>query len=159
MSRHETPDNLPGENHDKIRVRLAKITDINTIFAIRLSVRENQISRARLTEMGITAVAIRDAILASPCVWIAEIGQIPAGFSMACTAEASVFALFIRPEFEGLGLGRVLLANAETYLFKHHQKIWLVTDGNSRASGFYRQLGWHPKEYLADGDIRFEKSV
>lgn len=159
MSRHETPGNLAGENNSEICVRLAKTTDIDAIFAIRLSVKENPISRDRLREMGITAVAIREAILASPCVWIAEIGQIPAGFSMACTAEASVFALFIRPEFEGLGLGRALLANAESYLFQHHQKIWLVTDGNSRANGFYRKLGWHPAEDLADGDIRLEKSI
>lgn len=81
-----------------------------------------------------------------------ELGAPTALESLGC-----VFAAFVLPEFEGNGLGRRLMDEAETFLFQHHQTIWLETAGASRASGFYRSLGWQPVENLPEGDIRFEK--
>ncbi|UCJ15538.1 GNAT family N-acetyltransferase [Pseudomonas sp. MM211] len=140
-----------------ILIRLGTESDVSAIFDIRVSVKENHLSRDQLTEMGITPDAIRQVISTTPSIWIAEVNGMPAGFSMADVEDACVFAAFVRPEFEGLGLGRSLMAKVETLLFEHHQTIWLETAEASRANGFYRNLGWEPVERLPGGDIRFEK--
>ncbi|MDC8756431.1 GNAT family N-acetyltransferase [Janthinobacterium fluminis] len=141
----------------EITIRLADATDIDTIFDIRTSVKENHLSRDQLAERGITHDAIREALLAAPCIWMADVNGTAAGFAMADGAEGSIFAAFVRPESEGRGLGRLLMDKAETFLFQQHQRIWLETDGASRASGFYRKLGWLPVACLPGGDVRFEK--
>ena len=138
-------------------VRDARVADIPAIFAIRTSVRENHLSAEALERMGITPDAIREALQAAPCLWVAEIDGELVGFSMADTDEGCVFAAFVRPEREGQGIGRSLMQKAEEFLFKCHDRIWLETDGRSRAAGFYRSLGWHLIETLPSGDVRFEK--
>ena len=85
-------------------VRIANQADIRAIFDIRTSVRENHLSHVQLTEMGITPDAIRQAMSASPCVWVAEVEGVPVGFSMADAEDGCVFAAFVRPEFEGRGV-------------------------------------------------------
>lgn len=143
----------------KKAIRLANQGDINAIFDIRTSVQENHLSHDQLTEMGITPEAIGQAILEAPCAWVAEVDGVPVGFSMADVEEGCVFAAFVLPEFEGLGLGRSLMERAEAFLFQHHQTIWLETAEASRANGFYRNLGWRPVEHLPEGDVRFEKCL
>lgn len=140
-----------------IFVRPATEADIGAIFDIRTSVRENHLSLEQLADLGVTPAAISQAIAAAPCIWIAEVEGQPAAFAMADADDACVFAAFVRPGLERRGLGRMLMAKAEAYLFATHRTIWLVTDGNSRASGFYRTLGWLPVAELDGGDIRFEK--
>lgn len=139
-------------------IRTAREGDIDSIFNIRTSVRENHLSLDQLAQIGVTPDAIRDAISQAPCLWVAEVDGVVTGFSMADREDACVFAAFVLPEFEGHGLGRSLMEKAEAYLFEHHQTIWLETAEASRASGFYRKLGWQPVEHLAQGDVRFEKS-
>lgn len=140
-------------------IRLAGQADIKAIFDIRTSVQENHLSHDQLAEMGITPEAIRQAILEAPCAWVAEVDGVTIGFSMVDIEDGCVFAAFVLPEFEGHGLGRSLMDRAEAFLFQHHQTIWLETAEASRASGFYRNLGWQPVENLSGGDIRFEKSL
>ncbi|CAD2246158.1 MULTISPECIES: GNAT family N-acetyltransferase [Xanthomonas] len=138
-------------------IRLAGLADIDAIFDIRTRVHENHLSRDQLVEMGITPAIIKQAILEAPCTWVAEVNGAPVGFSMADVEEGCVFAAFVLPEFEGNGLGRRLMDKAEAFLFQHHQTIWLETAEASRASGFYRSLGWQPVKNLPGGDVRFEK--
>ncbi|MFP3515339.1 GNAT family N-acetyltransferase [Pseudomonas sp. SIMBA_077] len=142
----------------QVSLRVAHFDDIDSIFDIRTRVKENHLSREQLAEMGITPDAIREALVQAPCVWIAEIDGICAGFSMADLQDGCVFAAFVLPEYEGLGLGRQLMDKAQTFLFERHPTIWLETAEASRAYGFYRALGWTPVERLPEGDIRFEKS-
>lgn len=138
-------------------VRIANEADISTIFNIRTRVKENHLSHDQLTAMGITPESIREAITQAPCAWIAEIGGVPVGFSMADIEDGCVFAAFVLPEFEGQGLGRLLMEKAEAFLFQRHPLIWLETAEASRASGFYRKLGWLAVATLPEGDVRFEK--
>lgn len=140
-------------------IRLANQADINAIFEIRTSVRENHLSHDQLAELGITPETIRQAILGAPCVWVADVDGVPVGFSMADVDDGCVFAAFVLPEFEGYGLGRSLMEKAESFLFQHHRTIWLETAEASRASGFYRKLGWQSVKNLPEGDIRFEKHL
>ncbi|MBB5769404.1 GNAT family N-acetyltransferase [Xanthomonas euroxanthea] len=137
--------------------RLAGPADIDAIFDIRTRVHENHFSRDQLVEMGITPATIQKAILETPCAWVAEVNGAPVGFSMADVGEGCVFAAFVLPDFEGNGLGRRLMDKAEACLFQHYRTIWLETAEASRASGFYRSLGWQPVKNLPGGDVRFEK--
>ena len=140
------------------RIRLATIEDVDRIFDIRTSVNENHLSRAELAQMGITDETIGHAIAAEDCTWIAEVDGTAVGFAMADAEEGSVFAAFIKPEWEGMGLGRQLVEQAERFLFTRHDILWLETDGSSRAYGFYQRLGWLPVRTLENCDVRFEKA-
>lgn len=57
------------------------------------------------------------------------------------------------------GLAGELMALAEGYLFPHHERIWLVTDGygDIRANGFYQRLGWEQVGRGDERDVRQEK--
>lgn len=140
-----------------ITIRVADEEDIPAIFDIRTSVRENHLSLAQMTEMGITGETILQSLRQAPCIWVAAYGDDIAGFSMGDAAEACVYAAFVRPEWEGQGIGRRLLDRAEAFLFERHSSIWLKTDGASRAAGFYERLGWKRMGELASGETRFEK--
>jgi hypothetical protein len=61
-------------------IRLTKLADIDAIFKIRTSVRENHLSQDQLTEIGITPEAISQAISETPCAWVAEVSGVPVGF-------------------------------------------------------------------------------
>lgn len=146
---------IPG----RLIVRVAGTEDIEALFSIRTSVTQNHLSREELAKMGITPESLHELISAEPCAWLAEVEGVAAGFSMADQEEGSVFAMFVRPEFEGRGLGRMLMERAEEALFRKHRTIWLVTSAASevRANGFYRKLGWQPVAVLEGGDLRYEK--
>ena len=47
-----------------------------------------------------------------------------------------VFGLFVRADYEGRGMGRLLLERAERHLFATFDVIWRETMIGSRASAF-----------------------
>jgi len=142
------------------RIRRATAADVDTLFDIRTSVRQNYLSREQMAELGITPAVLREAIETAPCAWIAELNGTAGGFAMADLKQGELFALFVRPACEGLGMGRLLLAAAEQQLFREHENIWLVTDGGDRirANGFYLKHGWRLAGRVDEGDVRYEKS-
>lgn len=141
-------------------IRTATQDDVNTLFAIRTSVVQNHLSVEQMADLGITPQVLADSIRAAPCVWIAEVDGQPAGFSMVDLAGGEVFAMFVLPTHENLGLGRQLMAVAEAALFEHHERLFLITDGRDgiRANGFYQRLGWAVVGQVEGGDVRYEKS-
>lgn len=160
--RIQEPDSTVFDRYERalvkgLVVRVAEAADIDAVFEIRTSVTENHLSYQQLTELGITKETVRDTLEASPCLWIAEVEGTAAGFAMADVQEGSVFACFIRPHYQGRGLGRLLMGRAEVFLFQRHATIWLTTNAASRAPSFYRKLGWSAVSDLPDGSIRFEK--
>lgn len=141
-------------------IRTATQDDVDTLFAIRTSVVQNHLSVEQMADLGITPQALADSIRAAPCVWIAEVDGQPAGFSMVDLAGGEVFAMFVLPTHENLGLGRQLMAVAEAALFEHHERLFLITDGRDgiRANGFYQRLGWAVVGQVEGGDVCYEKS-
>lgn len=141
-------------------IRPATTADIEALFEIRTSVVQNHLSREQMLELGITPTSLAQAIEAAPCAWLAEVEGAPVAFAMVDLDDACVFALFVKPAFEGQGLARRLMAEAEAALFARHSRIWLETDGRDsvRANGFYRRLGWAVVEQLEEGDVRYEKA-
>ncbi|OLU23651.1 GNAT family N-acetyltransferase [Pseudomonas sp. PA15(2017)] len=140
-------------------IRPASVADIDSLFDIRTSVTDNHLSREQLDELGITAEALQQAIEAAPCGWVAELGGVPVGFAMVDFDAGELFALFVRPQHEGKGLGKRLLEAAEQALFARHALIYLITDGDEaiRANGFYSRQGWLQVSEVDDRDVRYEK--
>ncbi|GHB14742.1 GNAT family N-acetyltransferase [Salinicola rhizosphaerae] len=140
-----------------IQVREARETDTGEIFAIRTSVAENHLSLEQLAELGITPEAIAAEIAQGPCVWVAEIDEVPVGFSMVRDETRCVFGLFVRADHEGQGVGRLLLERAEHHLFAKYDEIWLETEIGSRAYVFYERAGWLPVQKRDRGLMKFVK--
>ncbi|UII73794.1 GNAT family N-acetyltransferase [Pseudomonas sp. HN11] len=141
-------------------IRAATQDDVETLFAIRTSVVQNHLSVEQMADLGITPQMLADSIRAAPCVWIAEVDGLPVAFNMVDLAEGEVFAMFVLPTHENLGLGRQLMAVAEAALFEHHDRLFLITDGRDeiRANGFYQRLGWVLAGQADGDDVRYEKS-
>lgn len=143
-----------------VEIRVAREADVETLFAIRTSVRENHQSREELAGIGVTAARVAEMLRTSSRAWIAEVEGEPVAFSMADAEERTVFAMFVRPGYEGRGLGRELMRHAEEWLFERGvEEIWLTTgsDPGIRANGFYRRLGWVDDGLTDDGQIRYLK--
>lgn len=137
--------------------RAATPDDIDGLFHVRTSVRENTLTCEELEEMGITKAAVTAMMQASLCAWVAADDQKIVGFSMIIPEDACLFAAFVLPEYEGKGIGKQLVRFAEDELFQHHEVIWLETGKTTRAAGFYRHSGWGNETAADEGDIRLEK--
>lgn len=144
-----------------MRLKAATPEDVETLFAIRCSVVQNHQSREELAELGVTPATVRAMIEGGDYVTVlAEVEGQPVGFSMAQCSEGYVFALFVRPEFEGQGIGRALMARAEAGLRRAGvTEAWLTTgaDPALRALGFYRHLGWVEGGRFDDGQVLLRK--
>lgn len=141
-------------------IRAATQDDVNTLFNIRTRVVQNHLSVEQMAQLGITPQVLADSIREAPCAWVAEVDGQPVAFSMVDLATGEVFAMFVLPTHENLGLGRQLMAVAETALFERHATLFLVTDGRDeiRANGFYQRLGWTVTGSVEGDDVRYEKS-
>ena len=143
-----------------IVLRPATEADVEALFTIRTSVRENHQSRAELARIGVTPGSVARMLRTDCAAWLVEIRGEPVAFSMANATDRSVFAMFVRPGYEGQGFGRALMQCAEEWLFaRGADEIWLATGSNPslRAHGFYRHLGWEEAGKLADGQVKYAK--
>ena len=144
-----------------MRIRRATIEDVETLFEVRTSVKENYESRTELASKGITPRSVAKMLSEEACAWIAELDGVPVAFSMAKGDERTIFAVFVRPEHEAKGLGRAVLAEAEKWLWSGGaDEIWLTTgaEPNIRAHGFYERCGWLRTTVLVEGEVQYVKS-
>ncbi|MBZ9936110.1 GNAT family N-acetyltransferase [Mesorhizobium sp. BR1-1-16] len=143
-----------------ITVRIATPDEVPILNAIRTSVRENHMTLEQMADYGITPNVIADLLRTTGRAFIASVDGIDAGISIADSAEGNIFAMFVLPDFEGLGLGRLLLAHAEAFLHERGvASAWLEAGAapGIRAHGFYAHLGWQPDGLMPDGQLRFVK--
>ncbi len=106
---------------------------------IRISVTENALSDPTL----ITRKMYEDYLDKLGRGWVCELDDKVIGFSYAEKANHSIWALFVKPEFEGIGTGKGLIQLATQWLFEiGAQKITLDTEANTRADDFYKTQGW-----------------
>jgi GNAT superfamily N-acetyltransferase len=154
---------MPGARRNAIDIRRAGAADVEALFEIRTSVVENHLTRQELAALGVTPEAVA-ALLEGDrtAAFLATDGDRTLGFSMARADLGDIFALFVRPEAQGAGLGSLLLAEAERWLSdKEVRAAWLLTgDGSGpRAASFYEKRGWRREGRQADGQIRFSKRL
>lgn len=132
-------------------IRRATVSDIPALVEIRASVRENILTSEISEERIVAGLEERGR------GWVAEHDERIVGFSMADSIDSLIWALFLRPECEGRGIGRALLVEAVEWLWSQgSERIWLTTDPGTRAAGFYEHMGWTRTGMTERGEARFE---
>ncbi|ELR97116.1 GNAT family N-acetyltransferase [Gloeocapsa sp. PCC 73106] len=142
-----------------MKLRSAQLQDIEILFEIRTSVRENYQSREEIASLGITPNSLAKMLQTDCRAWIAEIETQDIGFSIANATEKTIFGIFVRPEFENQGVGRILMEAAEAWLCSYGiEQIWLVTGNNPhlRAYGFYLHTSWEAVGVESEGPFKGE---
>lgn len=88
--------------------------------------------------------------------WVCEMAGKVVGFSYAAKEDSSIWALFVSPEHEGLGIGTGLLELAVEWLFSlGNEEVTLETAANTRADGFYAARGWCRGEMKNDVEVTY----
>jgi len=140
-----------------LEFRDTRVADVDALFDVRASTRENPLSRAELAELGITpestvAALKRGDIVGSVCLSNSHV----VGFCSGDLATGEILVLAVLPDFEGRGIGKQLLARVVARLQSAGAtRLWLAAaaDPTVRAHGFYRALGWCPTgERVSHGD-------
>ena len=130
-------------------------SDIEQILVIRHSVHENKLA----DPASITAADCEAFLNAGGIGWGSEVDGQLVGFCMIDLANHNVWALFIRPEYEGRGIGKQLhRLMLDWYFSMTKETLWLGTDPRTRAEQFYRKLGWEAVGMRPNGEIKFEMS-
>ncbi|MFI5171994.1 MAG: GNAT family N-acetyltransferase [Chitinophagales bacterium] len=133
--------------------REALLSDIPQIQIVRHSVKENVLSDPAL----VSDEDCAEYITIRGKGWVCEMNGIIAGFAIADLKENNIWALFLRPEFEGKGIGRKLHDIMLTWYFAQtEKKIWLGTAPATRAEKFYTAAGWKNKGLRKNGEVLFE---
>ena len=135
--------------------RKIEFEDACGLFAVRIATRENTVTMAALTDMGITPGSTIDAMSVNVAGWLCEVAGKIVAFSMGDKDTGEMLAVAVLPEYENQGIGKRLMNLIQDWLFSHgHQEIWLLEnqDPNIRACGFYRKVGWAPAGFHESGN-------
>jgi GNAT superfamily N-acetyltransferase len=132
--------------------REAHINDIAQMQLVRNSVNENVLSHPSVVK----DKDCEEYLLVRGKGWVCEEDDRLVGFAIADLAGNNIWALFVLPAYEGMGIGKILHATMLEWYFEHtKEKIWLGTSPGTRAELFYRKYGW--KETGTHGkEIKFE---
>ena len=143
---------------DMYRIRAARKADAAQMMEVRLAVLENAMTLESLHELGITVESVADMLENTHVSFCAEDQNRLAGFSMGDRADGSVFALFVRPEYEGQGLGKALLNATVEALWEDgkHAFLKLRTGPQTRAYTFYIMQGWVFSKTVDDEEVELE---
>lgn len=130
--------------------------DLPAVLALRVATRQNAVTLEELEQdYGITEESLAAAMQKDVAGWLCEEDGEVAGFAMGDRGKGEVQVVALRPESEGRGIGRHLLALVRDWLFAEgHEEIWLRAnpDPGVRAHGFYRRLGWRLNGEMIDGE-------
>ena len=138
-----------------MKIREALVTDIPEIQIIRHSVKENILSDPNL----VTDADCFEYITNRGKGWVCETNNLLVGFAIADLRENNIWALFILPEYEKMGIGKKLHDTMLKWYFSQTDKtVWLSTSPNTRAEKFYRNAGWREVGVYGKGEIKFEMS-
>ena len=134
--------------------REISIEDFAAVHRVRMAVKENKLSDPTKVTFDDYALMLKE----SGRGWLCESEGEVVGFAIADVAEGSIWALFVLPEFEGMGIGMELHKLMVSYCFEEGRldKLWLSTDPGTRAEAFYRTAGWKPIAVERNGEIRLE---
>jgi GNAT superfamily N-acetyltransferase len=141
--------------HMNAKVRRARPADIARIMTIRHAVREN-----RLSDPNSVTAADCAAFIERSEIWVWEEDGLIIGFAAGDTRDGWVWALFVDPNYEGRGIGRVLLMRAcSTLRAAGYPLATLSTGEGTRAERFYRGRDWTATGRNHKGEIVFEKRL
>ncbi len=136
-----------------MKIRETILSDIPQIQIVRNSVKENTLSSPNL----VTNEDCEEFLFERGKGWVCEIDNQIVGFSIVDLQDNNIWALFIHPYFEKMGIGRKLHDVMLDWYFKQHKTtVWLGTSPNTRAESFYRKAGWKKVGMHGKGEIKFE---
>ncbi len=135
--------------------REALTGDIKQIQSVRHAVKENVLSDPAL----VTDDDCEEYLTVRGKGWVCELDNFIIGFSIVDLKKNNIWALFVQPEYEGLGVGRKLHEiMLDWYYSNTKENVWLSTEPKSRAELFYKKAGWKEVGKHGKGEIKFEMS-
>lgn len=135
-------------------LREANINDIDGLSIVRMSVKENVLNNPAL----VTREDYENYLTYHGKGWLCEIKDEIVGFAIVDTVENNIWALFVKPGFDKMGIGKALHKTMMDWYFNHTDKtVWLGTAPNTRAAEFYTQQGWK-NVGMHGNEIKFEMS-
>jgi len=133
--------------------REAQATDIPSLMRVRFAVKENILSNPLL----VTEQDCEVYITQRGKGWVCEVDNEVVGFAIADLVDDNVWALFVQPGFDKMGIGKRLHDDMLNWYFKNDKNnIWLSTSPGTRADNFYRKAGWVQTGITKSGEIKFE---
>ncbi len=133
--------------------REALVSDIQQIQVVRNAVKENTLSNPAL----VPDADVEEYITNRGRGWVCVIEDEVVGFSIADLEENNIWALFVHPDHEKKGIGKVLHDKMLNWYFEHTKEtVWLGTAPGTRAALFYRMQGWKEVGMHGKGEIKFE---
>ncbi len=134
-------------------IREATINDIPELFSVRMSVKENVLNTPALVTDEICA----DYLVNRGKGWAYEADGKLVGFAIADLVDNSIWALFVRPEYEGRGIGLQLHHTMMAWYFSQTTAAaWLTTDAGTRAEQFYLKAGWRNVGKAKGNEVKLE---
>ena len=135
-------------------LRQAIAADIPSIQRVRHSVREN-----RLVSTTIRDDQVRDAIELTGRGWVIESAGEVLAFAVGNATNGNIWALFVHPDHERRGYGRLLHDTMVEWLWSQGlARLWLTTEPNTRAQRFYEAAGWQRIGPTQSGELRYERT-
>ena len=136
--------------------REAEIKDIAQIQFVRNAVKENMLSDPAL----VPDKDVEEYIINRGKGWVCEMEEKIVGFAIVDLIDKNVWALFVHPDFEAIGIGKKLhQIMMGWYFLQTNEKIWLGTDLKSRAYKFYKMQGWKEVGTHGKMEIKFEMDI
>jgi GNAT superfamily N-acetyltransferase len=133
--------------------REATLADIPALFEVRYAVTENVLRNRAL----VTTESTADYLTRRGKGWLCEVEGQVVGFAIADLQDYSIWALFVRPEFVGCGIGKQLHHLMLAWYFAQtSETVSLSTAPGTRAEEFYRRHGWQQTGHTSSGEVRFE---
>ncbi|MBL7744021.1 MAG: GNAT family N-acetyltransferase [Chitinophagaceae bacterium] len=133
--------------------REATIADIPQIQVVRNAVKENMLSDPAL----VPDSDVEDYIIRRGKGWVCEVNDVIVAFAIVSVTDNNVWALFVQPGFDKMGIGKRLHDDMMDWYFSQTEKtIWLSTSPGTRAETFYRKAGWKETGLYGKGEIKFE---
>jgi GNAT superfamily N-acetyltransferase len=115
-------------------------------------VREN-----RLVSTVISDDQVREAIEETGRGWVVEYDDEIVAFAIGNAQTGNLWALFVHPDHERRGYGRLLHDTAVAWLWSQGlHRLWLTTEPGTRAQRFYEQAGWRLVGTGDHEELRYE---
>jgi GNAT superfamily N-acetyltransferase len=90
--------------------------------------------------------------------WVVDVAGHVVAFAVGNKTNGNIWALFVDPDHEHKGYGRLLHDKMIEWLVGQGlSTLWLTTQPGTRAERFYQKAGWVNAGTTEKGEIRLEK--